>query len=362
MPRLNKQDALRYLAQATTVLDAPTNPSNPYGTSAWVSHFVEQVAQDNWTIVLPEVVGDGRSFMGLYLDPQHPSRALALSNYYTSLFAPLSSSAVDRSSALRAMARQLSAERPRLSSVNISPLDADCPDVKGLERALADQGWFVRRYNCFGNCFLPCEALGFDDYMASRDAKLRNTCERKGKKLLASGTVEILTQPQDVDAGMSAYEAIYEKSWKRPEPYPDFARGWARRCAEKGWLRMGVAKLDGVPIAAQIWYVFNGHAYIYKLVYDEAHAKWSAGSVLTASLMRHVLDIDKVVEVDFLSGDDPYKMTWMTQRRQRVGLMACNLRSTQGLLLAAKEFAAQATAPLRVKRKGSWGRHAQAAG
>ncbi|HEY8708580.1 MAG TPA: GNAT family N-acetyltransferase, partial [Burkholderiaceae bacterium] len=133
------------------------------------------------------------------------------------------------------------------------------------------------------------------------------------------------------------------------EPYPNFARGWAQQCAEQGWLRLGVARIDDVPIAAQLWFVYGRRAYIFKLAYDESQSRWSAGTVLTAHMMRHVLEVDRVVEVDFLSGDDPYKKSWMMQRRERVGLIACNLRLLPGLIAAASEFVGQATARLRAR-------------
>lgn len=351
MPKLSKVEALRYLEQHAPVLDSTRNPSNPFATSAWLRNFVEQAVSADWTLYFPEVQGDGHSVTLLYLDTEHPSHARPLANFYTSLYAPLSSTAVDRPAAVRSIVNALTSERPRLSAVTFAPLDAACPDVDALTRALASDGWFVRRYFCFGNLFLPCAGMSFGDYMAGRDKKQRNGYEGKAKKLLASGSMEIITRPEDVDAAMSAYEHIYAKSWKRPEPFPTFARGWARRCAEQGWLRLGVAKLGDVAIAAQIWFVFDNRAYIYKLVYDDVHSKWSAGTVLTGHMMRHVLEVDHVVEVDFLTGDDPYKSDWMTQRRERVGLMACNLRSPAGVLLAAKEFAAMATTPLRTKRR-----------
>ena len=40
---------------------------------------------------------------------------------------------------------------------------------------------------------------------------------------------------------MDAYEHVYAKSWKKPEPYPDFVRQWAHICARNNWLRLGVA-------------------------------------------------------------------------------------------------------------------------
>ena len=61
--------------------------------------------------------------------------------------------------------------------------------------------------------------------------------------------------------------------------------------------------------------------------------------VLTAALMKHVMDEDRVSEVDYLSGDDAYKRDWMAQRRERVGLVAFDPHSPRGLLAAARHFA-----------------------
>jgi CelD/BcsL family acetyltransferase involved in cellulose biosynthesis len=53
--------------------------------------------------------------------------------------------------------------------------------------------------------------------------------------------------------------------------------------------------------------------------------------LLTALLMEHVIEVDKVAEVDYLIGDDPYKKTWMSHRRERWGVIAYNPRSLAGL-------------------------------
>jgi hypothetical protein len=347
MRRLTKAEALQFVKERRDVIDAPGNPLNPFASSAWVKHFIEEVVQDDWTLMVPEAAGDGRSQMLLYADPKLRSRCLPLANFYTSLYSPLASTATDRAKAMYSIVSDLSTARPRLSVVTFAPLDATSEDTLTLASALADHGWFVRRYFCFGNWTLPCSNGSFDDYMASRDSQLRNTYQRKSKKMLSSGSIEIVTDVEHVDAAMTAYETIYAKSWKRPEPYPNFARGWARRCAEEGWLRLGVARVGGVPIAAQLWFVFGGRGHIFKLAYDETYAQWSAGTVLTAHMLRHAIEIDRVAEVDFLTGDDQYKRTWMTRRRERVGLIACNLRSSRGIVAAAAEFGGRATSGLR---------------
>jgi CelD/BcsL family acetyltransferase involved in cellulose biosynthesis len=90
--------------------------------------------------------------------------------------------------------------------------------------------------------------------------------------------------------------------------------------------------MDDQPIASQVWIVNSGKASIYKLGQDQRFDEFSAGSILTAKLMEHVLEVDRVKEVDFGSGDDPYKKTWLPQRRERWGILAMNPRSLAGLL------------------------------
>jgi hypothetical protein len=54
-------------------------------------------------------------------------------------------------------------------------------------------------------------------------------------------------------------------------------------------------------------------------------------------LMEHVLDQDKVNEVDYLTGDDTYKAAWMSDRRERWGLVAYNLKTARGVFGAGWE-------------------------
>ena len=118
--------------------------------------------------------------------------------------------------------------------------------------------------------------------------------------------------------------------------------GLIRICADQEWLRLGVAYVNEEPVAAQLWIVSGGAALIFKLAYDEQFAKLSAGTLLTSALMQHVLDVDKVSEVDYLSGDDEYKKSWMSHRRERWGIIAFNTTSLWGWLQIVRHIGGRA--------------------
>ena len=53
--------------------------------------------------------------------------------------------------------------------------------------------------------------------------------------------------------------------------------------------------------------------------------------------MRHVIEVDRVKEVDYLIGDDPHKQFWMSHRRERWGIVAYNPRTLTGALGLLRE-------------------------
>ena len=59
----------------------------------------------------------------------------------------------------------------------------------------------------------------------------------------------------------------------------------------------------------------------------------SPGTVLSAFMLQHVIDTDRVSTVDFLSGDDHYKKNWMSHREERKGVAAYNPRTLRGRAL-----------------------------
>jgi len=337
---LNKEEVLGFVREREDLFDAAGH-TNPFSCSAWVLHFIEQIATDDWVFFVPEYCTDGESLMLLYSKRGEPRRLMGLTNYYSSLYSPLISSSADRNAALSMLVRQLVEPVPPYSIIDLAPLDQSTPELVELRTAFAQYRWYVKEYFCFGNWYLPCTNLSFHEYMRQRPSQLYNTWLRKSKKFSPGqdARLEIITDPSETDAAMEAYERVYARSWKKPEPYSRFVQGWAKLCARNGWLRLGIAWVGDVPIAVQFWFTMHRRAYIFKLAYDEEYAKWSAGTMLTAHMVKWSFEQDHVIEIDYLTGDDAYKRFWMTARRERIGVRACNLRSASGAIMAAIEVA-----------------------
>jgi len=264
---------------------------------------------------------------------------VALANFYTTRFTAALSPDLD-ADGLAHLFRNLRGQAA--SRINLLPIDRASPAYQVLRPALRRAGFVTFDYFCFGNWYLPVRGNA-DAYMAARPGEVRSTLRRMTRRLDQAGARVELVGPQgNVEAAIAAYSAVYATSWKEPEPFPAFMPGLIRLCAARGWLRAGIAWLDDKPIAAQVWVVANGRASIFKLAYDPAYASYSPGTVLTARLMRHVIDVDRVREVDYLTGDDAYKQAWMSERREMWGLVAYDPRQLRGALLALREGSARA--------------------
>jgi hypothetical protein len=224
--------------------------------------------------------------------------------------------------------------------VDLPTLPEEDFDFNSLKDALKRMKLNWTEYFCFGNWYLDNIDFTGDQYIQSRTSNIRNNIKRYSKKLEKMGSLKSIMVTNgtnaEIDKFMDAYYMVYGKSWKLPEMDPTFHRDLAKLARDKGWLRLGFLFLDNTPIATQLWLVCEGVAYIAKLAYDEDYKKLIPGVILSAEMMKHVIDVDRVREVDYLEGDEPYKKDWTPKRRERKGVLIFNT-SPRGKYLALME-------------------------
>jgi len=251
----------------------------------------------------------------------------SLTSFYSCDFRPLLATSADPGAtgfALgRAVARNLAAE----PVVRFDSLDIASPGVEPFLSGLARPGRAILRYAHFGRWWENLDGSTFAGYLAGRDGALRETIRRKGARLDRAGAAPCMigltgrTGPDEIARGIADYEAVYAASWKEPEPFPDFQPFLMRRLAEAGWLRLALLRIGDKPIAAQLWVVVNRRATVLKLAHDSAFDSLSPGTVLTAYAIRTLMETDRIGQLDFGRGDDPYKRAWTSNRTAHIGAL-----------------------------------------
>ncbi len=334
LPEAAQQDLARY-----------RDAGSPFASLPWflnLQHYGQVIEGEVVYVLAHDHSGTVACLPLLHCHEQPPTQLLkAFSNYYTSQFEPVQSPA-HQGSAVAALGYFLSETGTQTDIIDFRPMDAESPFLREAEAALRRQGYWADRYFCFGNWYLDVAGRSYERYFKELPTKIRKNAPRERRRLEEKGmVVRIYSAPDgDLEQGIAAYDQVYNSSWKKPEPFPDFIPNLCRTAAQQGWLRLGVMTLgeEHIPVAAQLWLVKGDVAYIYKVAYVQEYAKQSVGTVLSCAMMEHVIDVDKVQQVDYGMGDDAYKREWMSHRREGFGLVAFNKRRWRGIAAAAKHF------------------------
>ena len=237
----------------------------------------------------------------------------SLANWYTFRWRPVVTPGADPRPLFETAARELARNSWRITLPSLPEEDRT---ATLLTAAFRRSGWITRCASHDSNHILHLAGRSYQDYQAGLPGRLRTTLKRK------AGRVACTIHERFSDDIWSVYQAIYADSWKPDEGSPEFLRAFARTEGAAGRLRIGIATIDGEPVAAQFWTVEAGTAYIHKLAHRESARAHSPGTVLSAALFERVIDSDRVELVDFGTGDDPYKQDWMEDVRPRYRLDA----------------------------------------
>lgn len=308
---------------------------------AWYDMFDRFVRQSdgNTVSLCLRDVGESAGYLPLYEARGGLSHCLfSLTNFYSPAF-DLVGMKPAQSQDYEHFVRRFRRYFARFERVDFSPLTwQQAEDWKRAFAAIGFQGFVYRKST---NWFHD-DVKDLATYWDERPSRLRNTIKRKADKLRRSGGFEVgVVTPGSTIAlweYLAHYHRVYFSSWKRAEPYPAFIDAIAEYAWRLGELRMGMAYHDGEPVAGQIWFVCDHKAYIFKLAHRPEYSKFSVGTILSKAMFDHVIDVDRVNYIDFLTGDDHYKADWMNGRRGLYGIQLCNSHTVGGAAYVARNI------------------------
>lgn len=235
--------------------------------------------------------------------------------------------------------------------LDLDAIDPDHPGMAAFLQGLGDGGLKTASYAHFANWHDGIS--DFAGYWQLRPGHLRTTVQRKTSRLERAGRLAFaeIDLVRNSTEGLELYQSIYRDSWKEPEPDPDFIPALFRLLGPTGELRMGMMRIDAEPVAVQLWLVKDRSATIFKLAHRSGFDDHSPGTLLTHWLLRLLVERYGVRLVDFGRGDDTYKRLWLSQCRQRRGVVAFNTATARGLYGALRELVPTRLAAWRTARK-----------
>lgn len=280
----------------------------------WLNSLHRIVLDAHTPLLLRAYEGDAEAWLPLM--QKGGNQHVALANWYNFTWRPIFGDDYGEATRMSLIRQLAHISRECTRRLTLLPVPDEDGSASRIAAAFEAVGWMVEMTECDENHYLELRGRSFDQYWASRPGQLKNTVKRKGKK----GIVSIRIDSEFSDANWADYESVYSRSWKPHEGSPDFLETLAQQEAGAGCLRLGIAYIDGQPVAAQFWTVENGVALIHKLAHDERHLSASPGTLLSAAMFEHVIDVDGVKEIDFGTGSDGYKREWMEAVRPRYRL------------------------------------------
>ncbi|WP_109357149.1 GNAT family N-acetyltransferase [Sphingorhabdus sp. EL138] len=280
----------------------------------WLKQLHEQCLPDTQPLIVHSAENDAQAWM--FLTKKRFGNYTALANWYNFTYRPIFTGKFDEVTKLALLAGVAKKLKSLSHHIEIAPVPEEDYAASLTERAFEQAGWVVFKSKADDNHILSVNGRTFDQYWAERPGQLRNTVRRKAKKNIVSIRIETEFSAEH----WADYCDVYAKSWKPEEGSPDFLKNIAQQEAAAGCLRLGLAYIDGKPVAAQFWTVENGEALIHKLAHIADATKSSPGTLLSVAMFQHAIDVDRVKLIDFGTGNDPYKREWMEDVRTRYRL------------------------------------------
>lgn len=215
----------------------------------------------------------------------------------------------------------------------------------------------VRSPRWVGSSTAPWAALtgDFDDFMSSRPSRLRNSVKQSSSRLKRLRVRYHVARPRERADAIECLRRLHISSWGRRSDFlpvfPLFAQA-----ADAGMACQELAIHQLVSgsevIASQAWFEVGKRASFYQSGRNSTDPRWrGAGNVLTAFIVQRAFELG-FSELDFLRGDEPYKLEWASHSRNLVRYLGAKGPQAR-LRLFARKVESQLVGTLS-SRPASW--------
>jgi len=145
----------------------------------------------------------------------------------------------------------------------------------------------------------------------------KKSTKRREKKLARTSKIDfqLYQKPDEIQEAINAYENIYQRTWKDVDVGKKFASDLIHDYASRGWVKFLIMSVDGLPVAAECFFVHHRKACSFRTAYDLKYRDYGVGSIVLQKMFQILIKDDLIDEIDFGPGDEDYKKQWLTKTR-----------------------------------------------
>jgi CelD/BcsL family acetyltransferase involved in cellulose biosynthesis len=191
----------------------------------------------------------------------------------------------------------------------------------GLQKA----GWHVADIKMNVCPFIDLRGQTWESYFSSLGSNQRYNFNRRLKSLMKNPGfgLEVVERPGDTRSALDILIGLHQKRWDARGSSEAFQTGqivafhreFAELAAARGWFRILVLRVDGVPAAALYGLRYGKSFCFYQSGFDPAYSKQSVGLVIMGLAIKTAIE-EGASEYDLLHGREEYKFHWARETRE----------------------------------------------
>jgi len=159
----------------------------------------------------------------------------------------------------------------------------------------------------------------YEEYLQQLSSKERKKIGNLGRRLESRYAVNLrrCTELEDLPSQLETLFALHQKRWQargKPGAFasPERRRFYHEMSAEflkRGWLVFCILELNGITVAAQFGFQYNGTVYALQEGFDPAYSADSVGYLLRSFSIRKLIE-SGAQRYHFLAGQEDSKLRW----------------------------------------------------
>jgi CelD/BcsL family acetyltransferase involved in cellulose biosynthesis len=175
-----------------------------------------------------------------------------------------------------------------------------------------------------GNCWRVALTGTWEDYLATLSKTNRKRARRLDRSYLQTGRARMImtTNEQDLPAAFDLLVQLHTKRWQSrgeggifAEPgVVEFHRDAMSRLLAADQLRLASLEIDGRPAASEYCIGGGNTLYSYQSGLDPEMISHEPGAILVVATIQDLFQ-HGAAGIDFLRGDEPYKLDWRAVAR-----------------------------------------------